>query len=92
MAPDPRVVNARRSLHIDPRYPMHRLYPLLILSLLLSACGRRTPPAAPVSEDAARIECDRYAARAIQVADTDEAAALARRAGECYSALVRRAP
>lgn len=66
---------------------MHRLPLLALVAVHLCACGRGAPPAAPPTEDAARIECDRFAARAIQAGDPAEAAALSASATECYTAL-----
>lgn len=60
---------------------------LLVIVLPLAACGPATPSAAPPTEDAARIECDRLSARAIQAPDGPAAAALAARATSCYRAL-----
>jgi hypothetical protein len=65
---------------------MNRLALLSALTIQL-ACGRGAPAAAPPTEDAARIECDRFAARAIQTGDPAEAAALSARATECYTRL-----
>lgn len=64
---------------------MRRLF-LLSLVAAFTACGS-TPAAAPPTEDAARIECDRFAARAIQAAAQEDAARLAASAAECYAGL-----
>lgn len=61
-------------------------------TLIFLACGRSTPAPAPPTEEAARIACDRFAARAIQAADGDAAAELAARATQCYRALSAEAP
>jgi hypothetical protein len=68
--------------------------PLLPLLLAVAACSCRgnAPPAAPPTEDAARIACDRFAARAIQTGDAREAALLSERAAACYTALEPGAP
>lgn len=66
---------------------MHRIPLLAAVTLQLCACGRGAPAAAPPTEDAARIACDRFAARAIQTGDPAEAAALSRQAAECYARL-----
>jgi hypothetical protein len=66
---------------------MHPFPALLLGGLMLAACGGSAPQAAPPTEDAARITCDRFAARAIQTADVAQAASLSSRAATCYSAL-----
>ena len=71
----------------DPEIPMHRFPLFAMIAIQLCGCGRGAPAAAPATEDAARIECDRFAARAIQTGDPAEAATLSARAAECYTAL-----
>lgn len=66
---------------------MPRSLILAATAALLHGCGGNSPPAAPPTEEAARIECDRFAARAIQVGDPAEAARLSARARDCYAAL-----
>ncbi len=63
-----------------------------LLAIHLCGCGRGTPAAVPPTEDAARIECDRFAARAIQNGDPAEAASLSASAAECYATLPAAAP
>lgn len=58
-----------------------------MLLLVIAACRGNTPASAPPTEDAARIACDRFAARAIQTGDPAEASNLSRRAADCYAAL-----
>lgn len=66
---------------------MPRLLLLAAAAALVHGCGGNSPPAAPPTEEAARIECDRFAARAIQTGDPAEAARLTSRATDCYAAL-----
>lgn len=60
---------------------------IALSTLVIAGCGRKAAPPPPPTEDAARIACDRLAARAIQTADASEAATLTGRAAECYAAL-----
>ena len=66
---------------------------VMVVGLLaLGGCRGSTPPPAPPTEDAARIACDRFAARAIQTGDARDAASLSRQAADCYAALQTPAP
>ena len=60
---------------------------IALSTLVIAGCGRKAAPPPPPTEDAARIACDRLAARAIQTADASEAATLTGRVAECYAAL-----
>ena len=66
---------------------MKGIIPIALGALFLAGCGRNAAPPPPPTEDAARIACDRLAARAIQTADAVQAAVLTERAAECYAAL-----
>jgi hypothetical protein len=98
MSPVRRPVNVGGwSARWRPRHPRFHIEPaidamlrrgiLVATALFCLACGRSAPAPVPPTEDAARIACDRFAARAIQAADGDAAAELADHATRCYRAL-----
>lgn len=89
------MTSDRRAVNASPaRGPAHVRQPWLagLLALACLACGGKAPAAPPPTEEAARIACDGFAARAIQTGDTAEAARLSQRATECYTALRSAAP
>lgn len=66
---------------------MNRLPLWLFGAAFLCACGGNAPPAVPPSDEPARLECDRLAARAIQRGNPGQAARLSSEASRCYAAL-----